>query len=670
MAKRLDKQDIVSLNIVRPYHVSQSVDAFTGIVAYDINVSGSFQVTGSTILSGSTYIKTLTNTSQTNLVTINPTTGQLFYTASSAIGSTDTNIGNSNLSVPSSTTRTLSIPNGSVVVFSGSFEQGVGNSAGTNAHAEGFGTQANGDYSHAEGYETTASGFASHAEGDRTVASGYYSHAEGNSTTASGDYSHAEGNSTTAFGDYSHAEGYQTIASGAFSHAEGVQTVARGNYSYAGGTNTIASGSYQTVVGSFNAHGDTTSRFIVGGGASDGSRKDALIVTSNNDVGINTSSPTGKLTAVGSTGYLSYRDTNAAGNLLQLSGSSNQLVRIDVAAPSGSGINTISYGIRGGTEATYAGYGKTGDAFVYASGDTNGFNIINQLGPDRENYIRFYAGKDTNGTIPDIHIQGSGTTRGNVGINTTTPTGKLTVKGISGSLSYDEYNPSSPYSNNALILSGSSNNLTRMDVSTQVDASNIGTISHGVRGFTNPTFDGYGSQGDAFIYASSETNGFNIISQVGTNKPSYIRLYAGQNATGGTPQIHIQGTGSTVGYVGINTPTPQANLHVNGSLIASGSFAGGQHTIVSGSYQTAVGQFNTHGDATSRFIVGGGASDGSRADAFKVTSNNTIVVPTQSSAPSTFIGIEGEMVPVHLGGQYYLYVFINGRWRRTSLDAF
>jgi hypothetical protein len=92
MAKRLDKQDIVSLNIVRPYHVSQSVDAFTGIVAYDINVSGSFQVTGSTILSGSTYIKTLTDTAQTNILTINPTTGQLFYTASSAVGTT-TNTG-------------------------------------------------------------------------------------------------------------------------------------------------------------------------------------------------------------------------------------------------------------------------------------------------------------------------------------------------------------------------------------------------------------------------------------------------------------------------------------------------------------------------------------------------------------------------------------------------
>ena len=111
-------------------------------------------------------------------------------------------------------------------------------------------------------------------------------------------------------------------------------------------------------------------------------------------------------------------------------------MRIDVAAPSGSGINTISYGIRGGTEATYAGYGKTGDAFVYASSDTNGFNIINQFYPNRENYIRFYAGKDTNGTIPDIHIQGSGSNKGYVGINKPNP---QTTLHVGGTITIDPY---------------------------------------------------------------------------------------------------------------------------------------------------------------------------------------------------------------------------------------
>jgi hypothetical protein len=47
MAKTLDKSTIVSLGIVKPGHVSQSVDAFTGTDAYDITISGSLVVTGS-----------------------------------------------------------------------------------------------------------------------------------------------------------------------------------------------------------------------------------------------------------------------------------------------------------------------------------------------------------------------------------------------------------------------------------------------------------------------------------------------------------------------------------------------------------------------------------------------------------------------------------------------
>ena len=52
MAKQLDKSTIVSLGTVKPGHVSQSVDAFTGIEAYDITISGSLTVTGSTNIDG------------------------------------------------------------------------------------------------------------------------------------------------------------------------------------------------------------------------------------------------------------------------------------------------------------------------------------------------------------------------------------------------------------------------------------------------------------------------------------------------------------------------------------------------------------------------------------------------------------------------------------------
>jgi len=46
MALILDKSSITSLGIIRPWHVSQSVDAFTGIEAYDITISGSLITIG------------------------------------------------------------------------------------------------------------------------------------------------------------------------------------------------------------------------------------------------------------------------------------------------------------------------------------------------------------------------------------------------------------------------------------------------------------------------------------------------------------------------------------------------------------------------------------------------------------------------------------------------
>ena len=48
MAKRLSKAGIVDGRLAQAYHVTQSIDAFTGVDAYDITLSGSLVVTGST----------------------------------------------------------------------------------------------------------------------------------------------------------------------------------------------------------------------------------------------------------------------------------------------------------------------------------------------------------------------------------------------------------------------------------------------------------------------------------------------------------------------------------------------------------------------------------------------------------------------------------------------
>lgn len=102
--------------------------------------------------------------------------------------------------------------------------------------------------------------------------------------------------------------------------------------------------------------------------------------------------------------------------------------------------------------------------------------------------------------------------------------------------------------------------------------------------------------------------------------------------------------------------------------IASGNYshAEGYYTITSGSYQTVVGQYNAQNNTTDRFIVGTGTVS-SRKDGFSVTHSGSIIVSTQSAAP-TWTGREGEIVPVNVSGTYRIYVYIGGAWRSASLS--
>ncbi len=82
MAKKLTQVGIETGNTVEAFHVTQSIDAFTGTEDYDISLSGSLNVTGSVSIIG------LSDTAQSNVITINSSTGQLFFTASSALSTT------------------------------------------------------------------------------------------------------------------------------------------------------------------------------------------------------------------------------------------------------------------------------------------------------------------------------------------------------------------------------------------------------------------------------------------------------------------------------------------------------------------------------------------------------------------------------------------------------
>ena len=300
---------------------------------------------------------------------------------------------------------------------------------------------------------------------------------------------------------------------------------------------------------------------------------------------------------------------NNAGGYLQLEGKASGVPRFSVSIPAYAPLNKpiagFQLGVRAWDDVTYPGYGEIGDAFFYAGNATNGLNFLNPVGTGTEDYIRFYAGELAT-AISHIHIQGTGSTKGYVGIGTELPTEKLhissgdmLVENTNGKYYTDIQNATGPLT----ILSGDSSGVSRIGVIVPT----YDSITLGIRG-ASAVFPGYGKQGDAFIYSSNANNGFNLISSPGTGTDDYIRFYAGQDANGTIPDIHIQGTGSTKGYIGIGKETPNTKLDINGNTTITGSL-----TVSS----------ETRFTSTKSFSSGGGTLNADNATRISLIINGT-----------------------------------------------
>jgi len=315
--------------------------------AYKLDVSGSGRFRNGLIVSGSTYLPTISQGATTNVVTINPTTGQLYYTASSAVGAglvdtsqfvtnsqTGSFIKNSQTGsmtvLSSSYASTASyiigyVPNsqtgsfvtntqtGSFITNSQTGSMNVLSSsyAATSSYVVGYvansqtGSFVTNSQTSSFVRNTQTGSFVTNQQtssfvtnqqtgsfattgsnnfnGSQTITGSLSQGLEGN--IATGEHSHAEGSITKAIGNYSHAEGDFTQAKGDYSHAEGQETIASGSYSHAEGYQTIASANWQHVQGQWNATSSVQSAFIVGNGTDNNNRSN-LIHAAGNEIQI------------------------------------------------------------------------------------------------------------------------------------------------------------------------------------------------------------------------------------------------------------------------------------------------------------------------------------------------------------------------------------------------
>ena len=145
---------------------------------------------------------------------------------------------------------------------------------------------------------------------------------------------------------------------------------------------------------------------------------------------------------------------------------------------------------------------------------------------------------------------------GNVGIGTTTPSEIFEVVQNTENFKLDLDDTLGP---EVVLSTPQTDKYSRLLISDGVNILTMGTLGFDWTGSTV-----YGNPGDSSIYSNTSANGVNIISAPGTGTEDYIRLYAGGNPFTSTASLHIHGSGSTKGFIGIGTETPQVELHVKG----------------------------------------------------------------------------------------------------------
>ena len=307
-----------------------------------------------------------------------------------------------------------------------------------------------------------------------------------------------------------------------------------------------------------------------------GSTSGVTIDVTNSRLGIGTENPQYPLDVVNADSRL-YYDPTSVGGRFAISGVTN-VPRFNVEVPPylTKLRATLSLGMRAWDDLLYPDYGNPGDAHLYAGVNAYGLNIISEYGATSADYIRFYAGQDAYGTIPDVHIQGSGATRGYVGIGTSVPTTKLHVSGntkIDGGLSTDTISATT-YQNlpkDVRVTGGTYSAGTILFTNNTGGTFNVTGLTTGSTSTASGEY--LPLSGGTVTGSTTFTNGLtaNTISATTyQNLPTDIRVTGGTYSNGTT--IFTNNTGGTFNVTGFYTGLTDNDRYVTGFTYNNNTF--------------------------------------------------------------------------------------------------